>query len=368
MIDLQGVSRKFGDHYAVRDVTLQIPRSSLFALIGPSGSGKTTLIRLITLLDQPTGGRILVDGADTRAPPDEQLALRRRMALVFQKPVPLSTTVEGNVAAGLRFRNVPKEKIRIRVQEALDMVGLTHLSDRNAATLSGGEMQRVALARALVTEPEVLLLDEPTANLDPVNATLIEDLILRINRERGTTVILSTHDLGQGQRLAGSIALLMQGRLHQSGNPREVFYHPSTPEAARFVGVENLLSGTIAARDGDLAIISAGNSRFAAVTGALPGEAVTVCLRAEDLILSRNGDLACSARNTLSGTITRIALHGSFARVSIDASFPVTALITHRSAEEMDFQVGQPVCITFKASAAHVIPAAADTQGVPGPG
>jgi tungstate transport system ATP-binding protein len=356
MIELQGVTRRYGDRDAVQDVTLTIPRGSLFAFIGPSGSGKTTLIRLITVLDMPTAGRILVEGEDTRAPAGEQLALRRRMAMVFQKPVALSASVGKNVAAGLTYRKVPKAEIGARVQRVLALVGLSDFADRDATTLSGGEMQRVALARALVTDPEVLLLDEPTASLDPENTAIIESLILRINRERGTTVILSTHDLVQGQRLAGSIALLMKGRLHQAGNPLEVFYRPSTTDAARFVGEENLIPGTIASRDGDLAVISAGNSRIAAVTGAEPGEAVTVCLRAEDLILSSPGHIAgSSARNTLVGTITRIALHGSFARVSIDAGFPVTALITRRSAEDLEFREGQPVCVTFKASAVHVI-------------
>jgi tungstate transport system ATP-binding protein len=355
MIELQGLSRRFGNHDAVQDVTLTIPRGSIFAFIGPSGSGKTTLIRLITLLDHPTTGRILVNGADTRAPPAEQLALRRRMAMVFQKPVPLTLSVAGNVAAGLRYRKVPPAEIGPRVEKALTLVGLTGLADRDAATLSGGEMQRVALARALVTEPEVLLLDEPTANLDPENTALIEELILRINRERGTTIILSTHDLGQGQRLAGSIALLMKGRLHQAGNPRDIFYHPSTTDAARFVGVDNLLPGRIDGKDGDLAIISVSGNRFAAVTGALPGEDVMVCLRAEDLILSGSGIAECSARNTLTGTITRIALHGSFARVTVDTGFLVTALITRRSAEELEFREGQPICVTFKATAVHVI-------------
>jgi tungstate transport system ATP-binding protein len=240
----------------------------------------------------------------------------------------------------------------------LGVTGLAHLRDRSPHLLSGGEKQRVAIASVLAMRPQALVLDEPTASLDPENTAVIEELILRINRERGTTVILSTHDLAQGQRLAGSIALLMNGRLHQAGNPREVFYRPSTTDAARFVGVENLIPGTIDSRDGDLAIIASGTARFAAVTGAEQGEAVTVCLRAEDLVLSPAGAPACgssSARNTLAGTITRIALHGSFARVSLDAGFPVTSLITRRSAEELKFREGQPACITFKATAVHVI-------------
>ena len=355
MINLQGVTRRYGTHAAVSDVSLRIPKGSLVALIGPSGSGKTTLLRLMDLLERPTAGRLLFDGVDTDGTEQERLALRRRMAMVFQKPVPLSTTVEGNVAAGLRYRKVPKEEIRARVAAALAIVGLSHLADRYAASLSGGEMQRVALARALVTEPELLLLDEPTANLDPENTSLIEDLIRRVNRNQGTTIVLSTHDMGQGQRLAGTLALIMQGRVHQSGRAQDLYSSPVTQEAARFMGFENLWEGTVMEMEEDLTRIEIGGSRITTVTDAGVGESVTACIRAEDLTLLPAGARQGSARNTLAGTITRIALHGSFARVTVDAGFPVTALVTHRSADEMALSEGQPICIAFKATAVHVI-------------
>ncbi len=135
--------------------------------------------------------------------------------MVFQKPAVLNTTVAGNVAFGLNFRGIEKSETDSRVQEALDIVGLLHLADRKAVTLSGGEMQRVAIARALVTRPEVLLLDEPTANLDPVNTELIENLIKRIHQRFQTTMILSTHDMVQGQRLADRMGVIMDGKIVQ---------------------------------------------------------------------------------------------------------------------------------------------------------
>ncbi|MDD1660200.1 MAG: ABC transporter ATP-binding protein [Methanomicrobiales archaeon] len=355
MIDLQGVSRTYGAHAAVRDVSLRIPKGSVVALIGPSGSGKTTLLRLLDLLERPTAGRYLFDGVDTGGSEQQRLAIRRRIAMVFQKPVPLATTVGGNVAAGLRYRKVPKEEIRARMAAALAMVGLSGLADRDAATLSGGEMQRVALARALVTEPEVLLMDEPTANLDPENTTLIEEVVRRVNRTQGITIVLSTHDMGQGQRLADTLALIMQGRVHQSGRAQDLFSYPGTPEAARFMGFENLLEGSVVEKQDDLTVIDIGPRRITAVSDAGVGEGVTACIRAEDLTLLSARSTQGSARNTLAGTITRIALHGSFARVTVDTGFPVTALITRRSAEEMEFRVGQPICVTFKATAVHVI-------------
>ena len=153
----------------------------------------------------PSKGRLAFDGADTDAPEPVRRAIRRRMSMVFQKPVVLNTTVLENVAFGLKVRGNGVHKAGAKVREALELVDLPGFAGRRATTLSGGEMQRVALARAMVTEPEVLILDEPTANLDPVSAEAIEDLIVRINRDMHTTLILSTHDMIQGQRLADRI-------------------------------------------------------------------------------------------------------------------------------------------------------------------
>ena len=148
-------------------------RVRFFTLIGPSGSGKTSLLRMIDLLDTPTTGKIFFDGTDTAAHDAARLTIRRRMAMVFQKPAVLNTTVANNVAFGLKFRGTGRDEINTRVHEALSIVGLPQMEARKAVTLSGGEMQRVAIARALVTHPEVLVLDEPTANLDPVNSEII---------------------------------------------------------------------------------------------------------------------------------------------------------------------------------------------------
>ena len=179
-----------------------------------------------------------------------RLSIRRRMAMVFQKPGVLNTTVAGNVAFGLKFRQVEKSETESRVNEALDIVGLLHLAHRKAVTLSGGEMQRVAIARALVTRPEVLLLDEPTANLDPVNTELIEKLILDIHRKFQTTIILSTHDMIQGQRLADRIGVIINGRIAQVGSIHDIFYRPNGKDIARFVGIDTILSGVVESNAG----------------------------------------------------------------------------------------------------------------------
>jgi tungstate transport system ATP-binding protein len=224
--------------YGVREV-LRIDRLSLsegqiHGVMGPSGAGKSTLLRLLNLLDEPTAGRILYRGRDT-ARYRPRLELRRRMAMVFQKPVLFDETVFENVAYGLRLRGLPGREIRKKVAENLRAVGLEHLAKERARTLSGGEAQRVALARALVLEPDVLLLDEPTSNLDPQNVALLEELIRSASSRMGTTVILVTHNVFQARRLADRVVFLYEGRVVEEGAAAEVFSSPRDERTRAFV-------------------------------------------------------------------------------------------------------------------------------------
>ena len=281
------------------------------------------------------------------------------MALVFQKPAVLNTTVAENVAFGLKFRGIDQDTIRSRVNETLDLVGLEHLADRKAVTLSGGEMQRVAIARALVTKPEVLLLDEPTANLDPVNAEIIEDLVLRINRKFQTTIIMATHDMIQGQRLADRIGVIMDGRLVQVGATNDIFYQPVSREVARLVGIDTVLQGVITSNQGGHAEIAVGSSVFEAITPYQPGTRVFLCIRPEEVTISiPDGDSRrTSVRNHLDGTITRMVPSGPFIRVTVESGFPLTALVTRRSCQDLGLKPGLSVTAGVKATAIHVLAA-----------
>jgi tungstate transport system ATP-binding protein len=358
MIRISGLSRRFGEREVVQGIDLEIRRGEIFSLIGPSGSGKTTLLRLIDLLDRPTRGFIIFDGTPTDGPEHERRSLRRRMAMVFQKPGVLNATVEQNVAFGLEFRGMEKEKVHERVVSALEMVGLSGMLTRRAISLSGGEMQRVAIARAIVTGPEVLLLDEPTANLDPVSTEIIENLIVRINRERKTTIVIATHDMGQGQRLASRIGVLMDGKLVQAGEIYDIFYHPVNRAIATFVGIDPVRDGIVQSNENNLAIIAIKNTRIEAVTSLGAGERVALCIRPEEVTLSLPDTClpASSARNCLPGTITRLLPYGPFIRVYIDCGLPVTALLTKRSCEELSLAPGMKVNAMIKATAIHVIP------------
>jgi len=218
-------------------------------------------------------------------------------------------------------------------------------------------MQRVAIARAMVTEPEVLMLDEPTANLDPVSADLIEDLVVRINKKFGTTIVLSTHDMIQGQRLADRIGVIMDGRLVQVGSSGDIFYQPKGKEIARFVGIEAITGGRVIENDGGHALIRIGETCFEALTDLKEGQRVALFIRPEEVSLTPSDDspVKSSVRNRLIGRITKMVPSGPFVRVSVNCGFILSALITRRSCTELGLIVGTPVIAGVKATAIHVI-------------
>jgi tungstate transport system ATP-binding protein len=219
LIEIHGLYKSFGKSEILTDINQDIEEGKVLALIGPTGSGKTTLLRQIDLLDQPTRGSIFLHGEDIfRLSSREKLLVRRRMAMVFQKPVMFSSSVYENVAYGLKMRGKDSRDLVLR---ALDEVGLSGYESRNAATLSGGEVQRIALARAMVIKPEVLLLDEPTANLDPENASAIDELIKHL-ADCGTTVIMASHNMPQCRRIADKVAVLFKGRIIRTGRSYDI--------------------------------------------------------------------------------------------------------------------------------------------------
>ncbi len=225
-LEVRSLSKSIGKAVILHEVSLTVERGEILGLIGPTGSGKTTLLRIINLLDEPSTGSILFGDKEVSGRPEkESLATRRKMAMVFQKPVMFKASVKENVSYGLRMRGKQDrdEKISIssRVEEALEMVGLSGYESRDANTLSGGEMQRIALARALILQPELLLLDEPTANLDPRSAASIDSLLRSLAGSR-TTVILATHNMEQCHKLAGRVAVLQAGRLAALGKSEEI--------------------------------------------------------------------------------------------------------------------------------------------------
>ncbi len=233
---LQDVRQLYNGREVLHIDQLQIFKGEILGLVGPSGAGKSTLLRLLNFLESPSVGTILFKNVPFRPGQKMPTALRRRVTTVFQQPHLLNRTVAANVGYGLRLRNNPNS--HARVDAALEQVGLQHIANQRARTLSGGEAQRAALARALVIEPDVLLLDEPTANLDPYNVGLIEKIIVQSNRELKTTVVLVTHNIFQAKRLAQRVALLLDGRIVEIGDVHSFFESPSDPRTAAFIGGE----------------------------------------------------------------------------------------------------------------------------------
>jgi tungstate transport system ATP-binding protein len=338
----------------LKSVNLRVGRGEIHALIGPTGAGKTTLLRLIDLLDAPATGKILIDGIDVTSSEKVRLETRRRMAFVLQKPVVFNLNVYDNVAYGLRWRGVERRLVREKVDGILETVGLAEYRNRNARTLSGGEMQRVAIARAIAPAPEVLLLDEPTANLDPVSSAKVEDLVTGIIKRQAITVIMATHDMEQGQRLADKISVLVNGEIIQTGVASEIFTSPRNREVAEFVGMENILDGVVQANEGNMAAIDVHGTIIEAITEYAVGEKVSVCIRPEDVTVALSR-LSSSARNSLAGTISWAVFSGPLCRVEIDCGFPLVALVTKRSAEELGLKKGVRVFGTVKAVSIHVI-------------
>jgi tungstate transport system ATP-binding protein len=233
MYRLSQVAVRYAGRVVLDIPELEVRRGEVLALVGPSGAGKSTLLRLLNFLEPPTMGTIEFQGTVVDARGAFPLALLRQVTTVFQHPALLSTSVIGNVAYGLRVRGAARP--RERALAALAQVGLDHLADEPGRTLSGGEMQRVALARAIVIAPSVLLLDEPTANLDPHNVHLIERTISEMHRRDGATVVLVTHNIFQARRLAQRVALLLDGHIVELADTQTFFESPSDPRTAAFV-------------------------------------------------------------------------------------------------------------------------------------
>jgi len=348
------LGQKYGSQYVLEHVNLGIEKGEVFALIGPTGAGKTTLLRLVNLLELPASGKIYFDGIDITHSTAERLKVRRRMSFVQQKPVVFTMSVYDNIACGLRWRGIKKEIIQQKVEQVLELVGMADYRSRNAKTLSGGETQRVAIARAMVTEPELLLLDEPTANLDPVSVTKIEEILERIIGGRKTTIIMATHDMSQGQRLADRIGVLAGGEIIQVGSPKEVFTMPRSKEVAEFVGMENILAGVVKMKDDSLVAVEINGSLIQAISDYEVGEKVHVLIRPEDITLTLSQKTG-SARNSFQGQIVKMALVGPLIRIEVDCGFSLLALVTKRSAEELNLSIGKQVHTSFKASAIRIL-------------
>jgi sulfate transport system ATP-binding protein len=241
-IDAVGIAKRFGDFSALEDVNLEVPEGSLTALLGPSGSGKSTLLRIMAGLESPDRGTIKIDGNDvTAARPQD-----RGIGFVFQHYAAFAhMTVRGNVAFGLQIRKRPKDQVKAKVDELLELVGLTQWGDQRPHQLSGGQRQRMALARALAVEPRVLLLDEPFGALDANVRAELRRWLRRLHDEQGVTTVLVTHDQEEAMEVADTIAVMNKAKIEQVGSPREVYDNPATDFVMGFLGPISKVDGKL---------------------------------------------------------------------------------------------------------------------------
>jgi len=347
---LRNVTKTFAKKTVLDSVNLQICDGEILALLGPNGSGKTTLLKILASILSPSDGEIYFNGVKVTNQNIEKV--RRESTLVFQKTVLFSTTVHDNIAYGLRIRRISEEEMKKKVTKVLELVKLEGFEKRPARKLSGGEQQRVALARALALNTRLLLLDEPTANLDPKNARIIEEVIAKANQELKKTIVMATHNMFQAKNLPTRIALMTNGRLGEVGAPTEIFGGLSKTLAS-FAATENIFTGEATVTDHGATVVNIGNGVEIETTTPRSGQ-VSIFVSPEDIVLSKSRFLS-SARNILTGKIVEILDSGAVVRLKIDAGKPFTVQITKRSFNEMALNLGTEVFLTFKASSVQAL-------------
>ncbi len=355
-LEASNLSVVLGGKRVLEIPSLQILPNEVLVVIGPNGSGKTTLLLCLALLLKPATGTISYLGHPVNHGSDI-LALRRRFAVVFQESLLLNTTVWNNISLGLRLRKCKTEDIKPRVQMWLERFGIASLAQRQAKALSGGEAKRVSLARAFALQPEVLFLDEPFAALDtPTHQSLVEDFD-SVLRETKVTTVMVTHDRNEALALANQVVLLMNGKIRQSGTSQEVFSCPIDEEVANFIGAGNVINGVVCSQSDKLALVDVGQQQLCVVSDLPEGTKVTIFLHYEDItiLLPTPQSIRSSARNQMTGRITKVFPLNSQLKVTIDCGFPLIALITKRSWEELALSVGQGVIASFKASSVHLM-------------
>ncbi len=319
-VEVRGLTKVFDETVtAVNDVSFGIEKGSFFTLLGPSGSGKSTILRMIGGLEKPTKGRVLIGGRDvTELPPYE-----RDTSMVFQSLALFPhLNVAGNIGFGLRMRKWPKGQITKRVNEALDLVELPHrkYGGRKITQLSGGERQRVALARALITEPRVLLLDEPFGALDLKLRKQMQVETKKLQRRLGLTFIFVTHDQEEALTMSNAIGVINKGSVEQMGDSKEIYEHPATKFVAGFIGEANILRGVVQSVADAEAIVTYETKEKGLLQFRVPGDSlaagqsVVVSVRPEKIRIGADAD---NCANHFEGTVVDEVYIGLASRLTI---------------------------------------------------
>ena len=356
LIEVQNITKTFvkkdkTELTVLSDISLQINKGECFTIIGPNGCGKTTLLRILGLLEKTTSGKISYNGKEiTNLSRKESILYRRKFSFVRQKPVVLNTSVANNIAYGLKVRGFEKDQIISKVTEIIDLVGLRNLANKNARSLSGGEMQRVAIAMNFISSPELYILDEVSANLDLQNNALLDEFITKIKQDTEKTIILSTHDPFEAIKYADRIAVLNEGKISQIGTPDEIFTSPVDEFTAQFVGYENIFEG-VGEFDPESGLNKIKINNLIITASAQKEGNLKVCIRPESIVVAKNPPIGTSFRNSLKGQIETIRELGNLCHVFVMCeSEKFLIAITKQARSNLDLKLNSEVYISFKAT------------------
>ncbi len=353
MVELQKVSKTFGDFTALKEVTFEIAEGEFMTFLGPSGCGKTTCLRLISGFDTPTTGQVMIGGKDvTHDPP-----YRRDVNQVFQSYALFPhLSIAENIAFGLRMKKMPSAEIRKKVERVVEMTSLQQFVDRKPAQLSGGQRQRVALARAIVCEPKVLLLDEPLSALDAKLRVQMRMELKQLQKRLGITFIFVTHDQEEALTMSDRIAVLNGGRVEQLGTANEIYYRPATRFVATFIGETNIVEAEVLGRDnGKLRCrLEGGLMLDVADASAAAGAKVLLSLRPEKIRLFRERP---TGGNVFPGKICMEVFKGAVDEltVTVEGGLELGALLPNHG--EIDFHEGEDAFCRIQPEDIHIVSA-----------
>ena len=347
-VSVEGAHATLGD-FKLRDISLNVASGEFFVILGPSGAGKTVLLDLIAGFVYPRQGRVLLDDADVTYLPTE----KRRIGYMFQNYALFpNMSVYKNIEFGLSYTKLPNRAQRI--EEMMELVGISKLRDRTPTTLSGGEQQRVALVRSLILEPHVLLLDEPLSALDARSRDMLREELRDVIKQFETTALFVTHDQTEARLLADRLGIMYDGRLVQTGSVHQIFDKPKDEQVAAFVGMENLFEGRVVSQEGGIITVDVGDATIEAVADNEKDEIVTLGIRPENITLMLEPAVS-SARNTFRGTVRQILYLGPINKVMIDCGFMLAAYVTNLSTETLKLNKGTEVTAAFKATGVNVM-------------
>ncbi|MHA1340882.1 MAG: ATP-binding cassette domain-containing protein [Promethearchaeota archaeon] len=340
-----------GYHEALKGINIRFEKGKFHGIVGPNGCGKTTLLRMLDFLITPTKGRIIYKNRDiTNLKEAEKVKIRRSFAFIRQKPVVFDVAVRDFVSYGLKLRNVPKSEREKRVDDILSRVGLTKLKNNSALSLSGGEMQRLIIAANFILDAEVYFLDEFTANLDPYNIHLLDQIMEDIKKDHEKTVIFTTHDRNDLIKYADNVHIMMGGELIYSNSLHETFLTPKNDFLAKFMGYENILEG-YATYDNKTKLTKIIINNIQIFSSHKAEGSVKICIRPESIILFKKKPEQSSALNIFYVKIKRIKNMIGFYHVSLDLNgITLIAAITERSLKSLNLQENQYIFINFKAT------------------